>query len=416
MAQISPFQPYRYTESAGRLDDLATQPYDKISPEMQKTYLAKSPYNLVRVILGERLDSDNDADNVYTRAAKHLEEWIGAGVVAKESEPSLYAYFQEFTHPETGERLTRKGFIGLGAVEEYSAGVVHRHEQTLSGPKKDRRQLLEVSRAHAGQIFMIYSDPECRVDSLLDEAAHQAPAVVVTDEYGTKHELHRIDDPVKLAAIRESMADKKLMIADGHHRYETALNFGNEHPELEDAKWVMMTFVNMSAPGLRILATHRVVNGLDSFEPETFFKKAGTRFSLSKFDTVDALAQLFEQPALDKIRIGVVHAGTEVAWLLERDREEGGLDVEILHSELLEGALGIDAEAVREQKFLKYVRGIDVAADLVADGKAQYAFLLEATTVEQVSSCAFNGRCMPQKSTDFYPKLLSGLAIYRLEK
>jgi uncharacterized protein (DUF1015 family) len=416
MAQISAFQPYRYSESAGRLDDLVTQPYDKINPEMQKAYLAKCPHNLVRVILGERLESDNDSENVYTRSAKHLESWIEKGVLQRESEPSLYAYLQEFTHPETGERLTRKGFIGLGAVEEYSAGVVHRHEQTLSGPKKDRRQLLEVSRAHAGQIFMLYSDPECRLDALLDEAAHEAPGVSVTDEYGTKHEIHRICDPAKITTIRDLMADKKLMIADGHHRYETALNFSKEHPELEDAKWVMMTFVNMNSPGLRILATHRVVNGLDSFEPETFFKKAGTRFRLSKFDTVDALAQLFEQPALDKIRIGVVHAGSEVAWLLERDREEGALDVEVLHTELLEGALGIDAEAVREQKFLRYVRGIDVAADMVADGQAQYAFLLEATTVEQVSSCAFNGRCMPQKSTDFYPKLLSGLAIYRLEK
>ncbi len=416
MARISAFQPYRYSESAGKLDDLVTQPYDKISPEMQKHYLEKSPNNLVRVILGERFDADNDSDNVYTRSANYLQTWIDGGVLVRESEPSLYAYFQEFTHPETGERLTRKGFIGLGAVEDYSEGTVHRHEQTLSGPKKDRKQLLEVGRFQAEQIFMLYSDPDCRIDALLDEAAHTGEHAAVTDEYGTRHIIHRISDPAKIAEIQSVMADKKLLIADGHHRYETALAFSKEHAELGDAKWVVMAFVNMNSPGLRILATHRVVNGLPNFDPDGFFKKAGTRFRLSKFDSLNAMAQIMEQPALDKIRIAVVHAGSENTWLLERDREEGALDVEVLHTELLEGALGIDAEAVREQKYIKYIRGMENAADMVADGEAQYAFLLEATTVEQVAECAFNGRCMPQKSTDFYPKLLSGFAIYRFEK
>jgi uncharacterized protein (DUF1015 family) len=416
MARISAFQPYRYSESAGDLNDLVTQPYDKISPDLQKQYLAKNPNNLVRIVLGERSHADTDSDNVYTRAAGHLQQWIENGVLVKEGQPALYAYLQEFTHPETGERLTRKGFIGLGAVEEYSDGTVHRHEQTLSGPKKDRKQLLEVGRFQAEQIFMLYSDPAQQVDALLDEVAHDGHGVAVVDEYGTRHEVHAITNPAKVAQIHSIMADKKLLIADGHHRYETALAFSKEHPELEDAKWVVMAFVNMNSTGLRILATHRVVNGLEQFDPQLFFKKAGTRFRLAKFDSVDAIAQEMEQPALDKIRIGVVHAGSEEVWLLERDREEGALDVEVLHQELLEGALGIDAEAVREQKFLKYVRGMEDAADLVADGKAQYAFLLEATTVEQVAECAFNGRCMPQKSTDFYPKLLSGFAIYRFEK
>ena len=148
MARIYPFQPYRYTSAAGPLQDLVTQPYDKITPEVQARYLAPSPYNLVRMILGERKPGDNETDNVYTRAAEYLNDWIATGILAKDAEPGIYAYFQEFTVPDTGERLVRKGFIALGAVEDYSANVVYRHEQTLAGPKKDRLELLRHTHAH----------------------------------------------------------------------------------------------------------------------------------------------------------------------------------------------------------------------------------------------------------------------------
>src|SRR5579871_970762 len=176
MATIFPFEPYRYTAKAGDLQNVVTQPYDKISPEMRQWYMQASPYNLVRGILGERHDSDSGSDNVYTRAARYLEEWIAQGILARESDPSFFAYFQEFTMPDSGERLVRKGFIGLGAVEDYATGVVHRHEQTLSGPKKDRLELLRHTHAHFGQIFMLYPDPAGEIDALLDEAA-AGPAV-----------------------------------------------------------------------------------------------------------------------------------------------------------------------------------------------------------------------------------------------
>ena len=160
MASIKPFQPYRYSSEAGNLQDLVTQPYDKISPEMQSGYLARSPHNLVRVILGPRSDNDTESNNVYTRAAGYLDKWIASGILEKEKALSIYAYSQEFKVPDLDEVLTRKGFIALGAVEEYEAGVVHRHEQTLSGPKKDRRQVLEHTMAHFGQIFMLFPDKE----------------------------------------------------------------------------------------------------------------------------------------------------------------------------------------------------------------------------------------------------------------
>jgi uncharacterized protein (DUF1015 family) len=416
MARIKPFRPYRYAADAGKLDDLVTQPYDKITPEMQTGYLAQSPYNLVRVILGERFESDTETDNVYTRAAKYFNGWISKGILQQEKEPSVYAYFQEFELPDSGEYLIRKGFIALGAVEEYDARVVHRHEQTLSGPKKDRRQVLEHTQAHFGQIFMLFPDPECRVDTLLDNATAAGPTAEVTDEYGVVHTLFKISDPGTLEELQQIMSDKKLVIADGHHRYETALGFKKDHPEMKDAEWVMMTFVNMHSRGLRILATHRVLSGLTNFSLDEFLDKAKGQFEVHQFDTIGAMTQIWEQPALDRIRIGLAAKGVDRIYMLERARN-GGLDVSVLHDEILNGMLGITPEAVREEQYeLKYVRGIDNASGLVADGKADVAFLLEATTVQQVADTSFSGGCMPQKSTDFYPKLLTGLTIYKLEQ
>jgi uncharacterized protein (DUF1015 family) len=211
------------------------------------------------------------------------------------------------------------------------------------------------------------------------------------------------------------MSDKKLLIADGHHRYETALGYKEDHPELADAGKVMMTFVNMHSPGLRILATHRVLNGLPDFEPSEFFETVRRDFEVSALDSLGALKQIFEQIDLSNIRIGVSVAGTDKMFLLQRPRN-GGLDAKVLHEHILEKAMGVTRAAVLEEKYLKYVRGLDAAADMVKSGDAQIAFLLEATTVQQVSDTSFSGGVMPQKSTDFYPKLLTGLTIYKLER
>ncbi|MEO7145249.1 MAG: DUF1015 domain-containing protein, partial [Bryobacteraceae bacterium] len=406
--------PYRYTPAAGILDDLVTEPYDKISPDMQARYLAQSPYNLVRVILGERFAGDDDANNVYTRAAGYLNDWIGAGVLARDADPAFFAYFQEFTVPDTGERLVRKGFIGLGSVVDYSANVVHRHEQTLSGPKNDRMELLRHTHAHFGQIFMLYPDPLGAIDGLLDMAAREKPLGEITDVYGAIHRVWKISGAARISEIQALMSDKKLLIADGHHRYETALAFRHENPNLPGSDKVMMTLVNMHSPGLRILAAHRLVTGLDEFRLDTFLKKTTPRFAAQPFSTLDELKAALAHPAPRKIRIGVAAAGVNPIYLLEADRAAGQLDVKVLHEELLGGALGIGEDAVREEKFLHYIRGLDAAVNQVREGKAQIGFLLEPTTMEQVAGVAFSGGVMPQKSTDFYPKLLSGFTIYKL--
>ena len=406
MARIFPFKPYRYSAKAGPIANLVTEPYDKISPAMQARYLSLSPYNLVRIILGERTPSDSAADNPYTRAAGLLNDWIGSGILEHESDPSVYAYFQEFTAPDSGETLVRKGFIGLGAVEDYAAGVVHRHEQTLSGPKKDRMELLRHTHAHFGQIFMLYSDPELVIDRILDKATSAAPLTSMEDEYGVTHRLWKISEPAVMARIQALMADKKLLIADGHHRYETALAFRNENRGLRDAEKVMMTFVNMHSPGLAVLATHRVLSGISL----ALVKKIPVR----RLTSLDELNRVFGTPAPDKVRIGIALGSGEVS-LYERERKPGELDMKVLHEELLGGALGISEDAVREQKHIEYVRGLDAAYAKVREGE-KIAFLLEPVSVQQVADVAFSGGVMPQKSTDFYPKLLSGLTIYKLEQ
>jgi uncharacterized protein (DUF1015 family) len=411
LARIFPFQPYRYSAKAGAAANLVTQPYDKISPAMQARYLSLGPYNLVRIVLGDKRPSDTDRDNVYTRAAACLNAWMANGILEQEKTPSLYAYYQQFTIPDTGQKVERKSFIGLSALEDYSAGVVYRHEQTLSGPKKDRMELLRHTHTHFEQIFMLYDDSGLAIDKILDDATPSAPAVTVKDEYDAIHRLWKISDTAAIARIQELMADKKLLIADGHHRYETALAFRNENPALQDAQRMTMAFVNMRSPGLEILATHRVLSHLAGFDPAEFLQKIGGR----RLQSLDALRRIFAAEAPGKIRIGIVTRSGEMR-LYERDRKTGELDVKVLHQELLGGMLGISDEAVREEKHIEYVRGLDAAYSKVREGGAEIALLLEPTTIQQVADVAFSGGVMPQKSTDFYPKLLSGLTIYKLER
>ncbi len=404
MARVYPFQPYRYSPAAGPLAHLVTQPYDKISPEMQARYLALSPFNLVRLILGERFESDSEANNVYTRAAGFLDQWIERAILVRDPEPCLFAYFQDFCAPDTGERLSRRGFIGLGAVEDYSAGIVHRHEQTLSGPKKDRLELLCHTCAHFGQIFMLYPDPQGQVDRVLDESAQLKPTAAVTDEFGAEHRLWKIARPTRINAISSLMTDKKLLIADGHHRYETALAFRNENPNLAGASRVMMTFVNMHSPGLKILATHRLVSSLANFDAAGFLGRAGDTFAVEQVDQLQHVPE------------GAIGAAmSDRLYLLRLKQVTDKLDVPILHDLILRDLLGITEEAVRAEKNLRYVRGLDKAIEAARRGEAQIAFLLRPTAIEDVARISFSGGVMPQKSTDFYPKLLSGLTIYKVD-
>ena len=448
MAQVQPFRAFRYNPVCAPFDCVLTQPYDKISPAMQEKYYAADAHNLIIVERGRSCPDDSPLDNVYTRAAAALDHWIRDSVVLQDPALSFYAYTQEYTVPGSGELLTRHGFIGAGKLEDYSAGVIFRHEQTLSGPKADRLQLLRHTRTHTGQLFMLYSDAERRVDHILAEAESAAPpATEMRDEYGVVHRLWVVAEPERVAAIQKAMAGQKLVIADGHHRYETALNYRNERRQ-ESGKadphapyeFAMMTFVNTRSEGLTILPTHRVAANLHDFswanvrrylEPwfsaETFSfgddtEKSGARDKFLKrlVETHRARRAIGVYPAVQTGKrayyVLALRSGAALTQLLPSvsplQRE---LDVVLLHEGILEPALGITPQAVISEKNLTYEREAAAALDAVDRGAAQIAFLLNACEVEQVMRIATAGQVLPQKSTDFYPKLLSGITMYRIE-
>ena len=252
MAQVFPFRAFRYNPTLVRFEGVLTQPYDKITPAMQDRYYAGDPHNLITVEKGRSHSSDTTQNNVYTRAAAALSDWIRGGILRQDPAPAFYAYSQEYTVPGTQERRIRRGFIGAGRLEEYSAGVVFRHEQTLSGPKVDRLELLRHTQTHTGQLFMLYADPRRRVDEILAEAESSTPDTELCDEYGVLHRLWIVSRPRDISEIQRAMAERKLVIADGHHRYETALAYRDEcrasaRKSDRDAPFerVMMTFILM---------------------------------------------------------------------------------------------------------------------------------------------------------------------------
>jgi len=445
MALIYPFRAYRYNPEVAPFERVLTQPYDKISPAQQEKYYAAHPHNLIAVEKGRTSPSDMPQDNVYTRAAAALKGWIAANAVKQDAAPALYGYTQEFTVPGTSTRQTRRGFIGAGQLEDYANNVVFRHEHTLSGPKADRLELLRHTHTHTGQLFMIYSDPEKRVDAILSEVeSTEKPVTELLDEYGVTHRLWMIADPARVAAIQKAMAEQNLVIADGHHRYETSLNFRNESrtkagKTIPDALYErsMMTFVNTQSEGLTILPTHRVVNNLRDFSWSAVRRYLEPWFATEVFSfTSDAQ----RAEALDKFRsrltqarpqraIGVYPAasvGSRAFYLLTLRPEaelaqilpglsplQRQLDVVLLHQGILEPALGVTPQAVTSESNLSYEREFTAAIDAVDRG-AQVVFLLNPVDVDVVMKVATSGEVMPQKSTDFYPKLLSGITMYRV--
>src|ERR1700687_5143416 len=274
MAQVYPFRAFRYNPAVAPFDRVLTQPYDKITPAMQEKYYAADPHNLIAIEKGRTQKDDSPQNNVYTRAAASLKSWIGEKVVEQDPAPGFYAYSQEYTVPGTSIRRTRRGFIGLGKLEEYSAGVIFRHEHTLSGPKADRLELLRHTRMHTGQLFMLYSDPQRRADAILAETeSGTAPAIEMRDEYNVVHRAWPVADRERVSAIQQAMSDQKLVIAHGHHRFETALNYRNECRTragkiIDEAPYerAMMTFINTCSEGLTILPTHRVAGNLHDFK------------------------------------------------------------------------------------------------------------------------------------------------------
>jgi uncharacterized protein (DUF1015 family) len=460
MARIYPFRALRYDTSRVQMEDVVTQPYDKITPEMQQRYYERSPYNLIRIILGKHEPGDTEpqeflpagekASNVYTRAAECLKKWRAEHILAAEAEPALYGYSQTYTVPHTSEVRERRGFIALGHLYDYAEKVVYRHEQTFPKHKSDRMALFKATRAYCEQIYMLYSDPAFTAEKLIFGSGRDGrdtrPAdLAITDEYGVVHKVWKLTDPALINLILTAMADKKLIIADGHHRYETSVAYAKERsaqlrlplgqpldpdeklspshlpaPPFPEAA-MMMTFVNMDAPGITILPTHRVVFGLKNFNTQEFLTQAEKFFSVTPLVSADlepltvSEGTAFLVVTRDGNHLLQAKPAAVQAALTGIPARQAQLDVVQLHSILLDRILGLSEERITQLGNVRFIREAEEAIEQVHSGAADVAFLIKPITLDQLRDVSLSGDVMPQKSTDFYPKLLSGLAIYALD-
>ena len=444
MAEIFPFRGVAFNqEKIGDLSLVVTQPYDKINEALQETYYRRSDYNFVRIILNREEPGDTELHNKYTRAAEFFSNWLRVGVLQQSDVPCIYPYHQTYNLAD-GERRARKGFVALGKLVDYSEGSVKPHERTLAGPKADRLNLLRATKANFGQIFMLYSDPEFKIEKILTPYVAAPPPMTASAENEVVHQMWSVKDDKVIKSVQEVMADKTIFIADGHHRYETSLNFRNEMRQKgvrsegnESIDSCMMTFINIHDKALTILPTHRLVFGIDQDRIDTMKKEMGDFFTVEKYECASAGweakgRQEFLQAMGERSRyahcFGLYISGENHCLLLTlKDKsvvskfDEGEhsqayyeLDVSILHSLLLGHFLGIDSRALEEERNIRYEREVEQAIQKVKTGDFQMAFLLSPTKVEQVEKLALRGERMPQKSTDFFPKLATGLVINKL--
>jgi len=439
MAKIVPFRGLRY--SPKRIADLAqvtAPPYDVISPTLQDELHERHEHNIVRLILGRTFPGDSAEENRYTRAAALLSQWRLEGTLSRDAESSIYLYDQEYAD-EDGRTLTRHGIIALARIEEFSTGLVKPHEKTLSDPKADRLALLKACRANLSPVFSLYSDPCCVLEVLAKKEKDRSPEVEVRDDDGVCHRLWRCTDENLIGKAQALLDNKPLVLADGHHRYEAAIAYRDYmrqlHPDYtgkELFNYVLMCLSNMEDKGMRIFPAHRVVSGLDNFDPTALFARLTDYFDLESapFATGDdarnaALRTHLSELGSRRHTLALFAGDGMVHYLSLRDETAMDdffdartpkvlrtLDITILHGLLLERLLGI---APDDSERLRYVRGIDEALRLVDQQEAQLAFLVNPTRMSEVRDVANAGEKMPQKATYFYPKILSGMVINPIE-
>lgn len=429
MATIIPFRGVRYCQAkAGVLDDVITPPYDVIDAAAQNNFYEKNPYNVIRLELGKIYPDDNESNNRYTRAAATFRDWQSQGVMLHDEKPSLYLYEQEFT--AWGEKKIRSGFISGVQANDYSKGEVLPHEETLPKHKADRLNMMKTTLANFSPIFGLYADKEHRVEELLDKARDgRKPDMEVTDESGVINRLWVISDEATVDAVVKTMADKKIFIADGHHRYETTVTFGQEMAAQGKPgyNYLMVSLVNLYNEGLVVFPTHRVVNNVQNLDLPKLLTDLQKDFDVEELpggtELSDFLARL-EKKGADAHAFGL-YTQNKKFFLLTLKSEDildqlqlanrsaawRRLDVSILHTLILEKQLGIGSQQRADESNLAYVRDEDAALAALDNGTAQLAFFMNSTKVEEVTEIASGGEKMPQKSTFFYPKVVTGMVI-----
>ena len=436
MSTIVPIRGIRYVlEEIEDLAQVVTPPYDIIDTAAQARYYARHPNNIIRLELGQTFAQDDEKNNRYLRAANYYTRWLAEGILAREEQPALYLYEQEFEYH--GEKKVRTGFICGVRLEPYSNGNILPHEETLSKPKADRLQLMRACRANFSPVFGLYADPQQAINQALQsDCTQRPPDMEFTDESEETHRLWVIDDPTILKEVVERMTALPIFIADGHHRYETALSFAEEMQtqDLKGYDTVLMTLVNLYDPGMLILPTHRLVKNIRNLDQEHFKDQLFTYFEVEPFvlpsgeaEQAEAITDFFNQLetrgktghvfgmySREKgLSLLTLKPECSPHALLDPDRSAAwrNLDVAILDNLVLDRLLGIGSEQRKNQDHLTYTRSEQEALDLVNAGIEQLAFFLNPTRVEEVTQVASAGDKMPQKSTYFYPKLITGLVI-----
>jgi len=443
MALVKPFRGFLYNQE--RIEDfelVVAPPYDVITAEQQSSYYEKHPCNIIRLILGKVEPSDDEANNRYTRAARHLSRWQEDSTLVRSEKPSIYFYRQDYVLP-TGEARQRKGFICLFGLEEFSSGVIKPHERTLSKPKADRLNLTKACRANFNPVFSLYSDPELTVEEFSDSVATGPAYLDVSDENGVRHQLWVVDSPDILESVQKVMESKSLLIADGHHRYETALNYRklmrDKHAGAtgeEAFNYTMMYFTNMNDVGLVILPYHRLVKGIN-FKFDAFVETARKYFDVETIPTNlendlqvrrKTLATMKDE-ATERYAFCMYSQGQDGysvfrlkdASLLDEvmDTETTpalrSLDANIMEALVFRTLLGISCSDPQHEDKFKFFRDDEEAVGQVRSGTYEVALLVNPTRIEQVKEIVAHDGIMPQKSTFFYPKLLSGLVINQID-
>ncbi len=427
MVDIVPFNGLRYNEEqAGPLSELIAPPYDVIPPDMQEELYARNPYNVVRLILGKQYQDDSESNSRYTRSAKDFADWQTQGILKDDAEPSFYVYSQEYTF--NGKTNNRIGFFARVKLEDFSEGNICPHEFTLAKAKKDRAQLIRACRANFSPVFSLFSDPEGTIDDTLVKIIQQPPLAKI-DEDSVIHRMWRVSDPDTLRFLSESFKNKKVYIADGHHRYETSLAYYKEHgAEVPDSAHVMMFLTNLDAQSLAIYPTHRQLKLPKPFQKEHGIEQFRPYFNVEKLpqgQSADQLTARLERAGSDRVAF-VAYLGQGEALLLKLKDIENVvpfmeddssnlkvLDVYQLHTLVLRELLGIDTRNPEHQQYITYnVRTAEAMANVDA-GTFDLVIFMNATRMDQVRELAEKGIRLPQKATYFYPKLLSGLVINR---
>lgn len=424
MAIVKPFRGVRYDRSVvGDLSSVVSPPYDVISPADRIFYHEKHPENFVRLVLGQELPDDNDRENRFIRTRRFLDDWTNRGVLKQDTTPAIYVYEQQYS--ANGRSFTIRGFTLLVRIEDYASNIILPHENTLAKPKYDLIQLLRAAESNFDSIYSLYPDREHALTPILDDMASTEPAAEVYDKDSVRHRLWIIDAPGRIGEITSFLADKEIVIADGHHRYETSLNYRNERRAAGSSDgsqpydFVLMTVVNVFGKDMTIFPTHRMVRNVPDDLAKSLLSKLAPRFEVQKVE-ISRLAE--SMASLDGKAVGLhtregdylLSLKVDPQPLIGKSKAYSEMDLAILHSLILEDALGIDEVRLKQESNVTYTRDEAEAVERVNAGEYQMAFLMNPIEVETVLEVARAGEKMPQKATYFYPKLISGLVLRRM--